>query len=379
MFRKRTNIDFISYRKIFGVISAIIVVVSLGIFFSKGLNYGIDFAGGTEVQLKFSKNTSPNEIRQALATVNLQDAMVQSFGDVANNEFLIRVPNTTTDPQRFADEIRSRIETGLAGDNKLAKIRFSGDKAYAKFAESVNAGKLLERVQNIGEGQISIYNVVPFGKQSDFEYLINFSSVTSIITKSLTEKFGNNAFDIRREDSVGPKVGKELRQKGVAAILVALIFILVYIWIRFDMNFAPGAIVALLHDVVITVGVFSFLQRDVNLSIIAALLTIVGYSLNDTIVVYDRIRENIKKYKGKKLSETVNISVNQTLSRTLMTSITTLLVTMSLMIFGGAIIFNFALALTLGVFVGTYSSIFVASPMMIWLAQYNEKRRKRAA
>ena len=374
------TIDFISKRHLFGVISAFACVASLVLFISKGLNYGIDFLGGTEIQLQFTEKKDPQQIRGALSAVGMQDAVVQVFGAKADNEFLIRVPSATVNPEQYDSTIRIAVETlWQAGANELQRTRYVGDKVYLTLKENVDEAQLLKALKEIEDPSLSIFSAVLFGKASDRTYLVTFSGVTKLIIDSLEAEFGKDTFSLRREDTVGPKVGKELRSKGISALLFALVFILIYIWLRFDMTFAPGAILALMHDVLITVGVFSLLQVEVNLPVVAALLTIVGYSLNDTIVVYDRIRENLKKRKGSKLAEIINVSVNQTLGRTLMTSITTLLVTVALFFFGGAIIHNFALALTLGVTVGTYSSIFVASPTVIFLSHYIATKKVKAA
>ncbi len=376
---KTSHIDFIGYKTPFIVLSVLLVVVSLGLFFSKGLNYGIDFLGGTEVQLKFAKETAPEAVREALAAVNMAEASVQVFGDPKENEFLIRVQSASSGPQHQDEQLRAAVTQLLSTEQQLLKIRYAGDKAYLIFNSPIDAKGLLAALKQREFAGLVIYDLTPFGKESEHEYLMHFSGVSKLISDGLTEQFGAESFELRREDSVGPKVGSELRQKGIASILLAMLFILIYIWMRFDLTFAPGAIVALFHDVLITIGVFTLFEVEVNLPVVAALLTIVGYSLNDTIVVYDRIRENMKGKKSKELSQLINLSINQTISRTVMTSVTTLLVTTALLIFGGAIIHNFALALTLGVIVGTYSSIFIASPMVIFLTRYAELRRVKAA
>jgi len=201
-------------------------------------------------------------------------------------------------------------------------------------------------------------------------YTIQIPGFLEKVKRNLQGAFGAENFEVERVESVGPKVGAELRAKGVQALLISLAMILVYIAFRFDLAFAPGAVAALLHDVLVTIMVFIVLGIEFNITIIAALLTIVGYSLNDTIVVYDRIRENLRRYKRKNLVDVVNISVNETLSRTIMTSITTLIVVVCLTVLGGPIIRPFSIALTTGVLVGTYSSVFIASPLILWLQRW---------
>ena len=286
----KMNVDFIGKRRLFMMISAIAILVGLAsLMVHGGLNYGIDFAGGTMVQVRFATAVGTDELRQALAGVDMGDVSIQQFEDEEAHEFLIRVEKSKTDLVGLSDEIKVVLD----------------------------------------------------------------------------EVFGAENVDIRRVEMVGPKVGKDLRRQGMLAILYAMIGILIYITVRFEFRFALGAIVALVHDVMITVGVFALLDKEFSLPILAALLAIVGYSLNDTIVVYDRIRENMKGAGKLDFIGTVNRSINQTLSRTVLTSLTTMLVLISLFFLGGGVIHDFAFAMIVGVLVGTYSSIFIASPVVI--------------
>ena len=284
------NVDFIGKRRLFMIVSVIAILVSLGSLVVRGgLNYGIDFAGGTMVQVRFATDVGPEDLRQALSGVDMGDVSIQQFEDDAAHEFLIRV---------------EKSKTGLVGLSDEIKVVL--DKVY-----------------------------------------------------------GSENVDIRRVEMVGPKVGKDLRRQGMLAILYAMIGILIYVTVRFEFRFALGAIIALAHDVMITVGVFALLDKEFSLPIVAALLAIVGYSLNDTIVVYDRIRENMKGLGKQNFVTTVNSSINQTISRTILTSLTTMLVLVSLFFLGGGVIHDFAFAMIIGVMVGTYSSIFIASPVVI--------------
>jgi len=282
------NIDFVGKRKLALILSGVVILIGLASLVMKGgPNYGIDFVGGTLVQVKFAEATDAAKIKDGLASLSLGSVVVQRFGD---------------DPSEF-----------------------------------------LIRVQQEAEGQ----------------------QLSKQISESLVMAYGEGQVDMRRVEMVGPQVGKDLRQKGLLSILYAMIGILIYITWRFELRFAVGAIVALLHDVLITLGAFSLTGREIDLPIIAAFLAIIGYSLNDTIIVYDRIRENYGKHQKKGFSTVVNHSINETLSRTILTSGTTLLVVAALFIFGGGVIHNFAFALLVGILVGTYSSIFVASPILI--------------
>ena len=296
------NIDFIGKRKLAMILSGVLILISLAsLVVNGGPNYGIDFVGGTLVQVKFSESTDAAKIKDSLTSIDLGSVVVQRFGDDPN-EFLIRVQK----------------------DSKS---------------------------QNL----------------------------SGMISNSLTTVYGEGNVDIRRMEMVGPQVGKDLRQKGLLSIFYAMIGILIYISWRFELRFAIGAIIALLHDVLITLGAFSLTGREIDLPIIAAFLAIIGYSLNDTIIVYDRIRENYGKHQKKGFSAVVNRSINETLSRTILTSGTTLLVVLALFIFGGGVIHNFAFAMLVGILIGTYSSVFVASPVLIFWDDYRSKGKKQVA
>ena len=280
-------IPFNKYYNQFNFLSISLVVVSLLFLIFKGLNFGIDFKGGTLIELR-SSDTKINvsSLRENLNQMNLGDVSVKNFGN--QKDFLIKFENN---------------------DNK---------------------------------------------------------NIIEEIKKSLDNSFGNN-FNFRRVENVGPKVSSELLKSGIIAISVALLLMLIYIWIRFEWQFSLGAIVALFHDVTVTLGLFSLLGLEINLSIIAAVLTIVGYSMNDTVVIFDRVRENLRKYSDIKIFELTNISINETLSRTLITSITTLLALLSIFFFGGEILKGFSLAMIFGVIFGTYSSIYIANTVLVRL------------
>jgi preprotein translocase subunit SecF len=290
------NIDFVGKRAFFIFLSTVLILASLILIFTRGINYGIDFTGGIEIQVKFNDNVEIQELRNNLNEIKGADDLgVQSFGD-NSNEFLIRLK----------------------------------------------------------------------GEESNIDHL------NKSITQSFIDNYGQDKFEVLKVDMVGPRVGKELRTSGFLAVLYALIGILIYVAIRFDFKYSPGAVAALIHDIIITVGVFSLLQRQFSLSTIAALLTIVGYSLNDTVVVFDRLRETIGK--STLALSLVNKALNDTLSRTILTSLTTLLVVICLFIFGVPVIFDFALALLIGITVGTYSTLFVAIPTVLYFDKLYSKK-----
>ena len=281
-----TNIDFSSKFKSANFLSLSLFVISILFIIFKGLNYGIDFKGGTLIELRSqSKNVNISEIRTSLSSMNLGDVNVKQFGK--EGDYLIKVEQKRENNNELIPEIKKILTNNLNAE-------------------------------------------------------INF----------------------RRVENVGPKISSELLQSGIIAISLSLAAMLFYIWIRFEWQFSIGSIVALFHDVIITIGIFSVLSLEINLSIIAAVLTIVGYSMNDTVVIYDRIRENLNKHTRLNINETANLSINETLSRTIITSLTTLLALFSIYILGGEILRGFAFAMILGVLIGTYSSIFVAAPVL---------------
>ena len=281
-------INFNKFYKLFNLISLSLVIMSILLLFFKGLNFGVDFKGGTLIELRSNdKDITVTSLRQSFNKMNLGDFNVKKFGN--ENDFLIKIEKKDT------------------------------------------SAKAIE-----------------------------------IIKKELISSIGSS-FNFRRVENVGPKVSSELLKSGIIAIALSLAAMLFYIWIRFEWQFSLGAILALFHDVIITLGLFSLFNLEINLSIVAAVLTIVGYSMNDTVVIYDRVRENLRKFSDIKIFELTNISINETLSRTIITSVTTLLALVSIYLFGGEILKGFSLAMIMGVIFGTYSSIYIANPILVKL------------
>jgi preprotein translocase subunit SecF len=280
------KINFSSLFKVANIISLIAVLVSIFFLLFKGLNYGVDFKGGTLLEIRIDNpNIEIQDIRNSLKIKDLGDVNVKQFGK--KGDFLIKFEKSSSDNDQFIGELKEEISKSL-----------------------------------------------------------------------------NTEVNFRRVENVGPKVSSELLKNGLTAIALSLAAMLFYIWIRFEWQFSLGSIIALIHDVIITLGIFSILSFEVNLSIVAAVLTIVGYSMNDTVVIFDRIRENLLKFSKIEINEIANISINETLSRTLITSLTTLLALLSIFILGGEILKGFSFAMILGVIIGTYSSVFVASPVL---------------
>ena len=309
LFKKDLKIDFLRMRQLAAMISVAVIVAGMGSIAIQGINWGLDFTGGTLVEVRYEDQVSVDEVRSHLADANIANATVQYFG--TTRDVMVRVP---TQAEGSAAQFSSKVVETLR----------------APYGET-----LLESQ--------------PGGLQS-------CQSSSGTVSDCLVQ--------MRRVEFVGPKVGQELTEQGGLAMLYALIGILVYVAWRFEWRFAIGSVVALVHDVAITVGIFSIFQIDFSLAVLAALLAVIGYSLNDTIVVFDRIRENFRKFRKGTSTEIINRSINQTLRRTVLTSVTTLLVVLTLLIFGGEVIRGFSIALLIGVLVGTYSSIFIASPVV---------------
>tara|TARA_B100001175_G_scaffold234815_1_gene201190 strand:- start:1120 stop:2025 length:906 start_codon:yes stop_codon:yes gene_type:complete len=283
------NINFNKYFKFLNLVSIIFVTVSILLLFFKGLNFGVDFKGGTLIELRVTnEQITISQLRKSFLKMNIGDVNIKKFGQ--DNDFLVKIEKKAVNNINFIEEIKTNL------------------------------------IKSVGPG-----------------------------------------FNFRRVENVGPKVSSELLKSGVLAILMALGAMLFYIWIRFEWQFSLGAIAALFHDVILTLGIFSLFNFEINLSIVAAVLTIVGYSMNDTVVIFDRVRENLKKYSDLKIFDLTNKSINDTLSRTIITSITTLLALTSIYIFGGEILKGFSFAMILGVIFGTYSSIYIANPILILL------------
>ena len=283
------KLAFNRFYKLFNFISLSLILISIILLLFKGLNFGVDFKGGTLIELRVKdKTVTITNIRDSLNQINLGDISVKKFGK--DDDYLIKFEKKDFNNPNFISEIKSKLTSSLG-----------------------------------------------------------------------------NTFEFRRVENVGPKVSSELLRSGIIAICLSLAAMLIYIWIRFEWQFSLGAIVALFHDVIITLGIFSLFGLEINLSIVAAVLTIVGYSMNDTVVIFDRVRENLRKYSDINIFELTNISINETLSRTIITSTTTLLALFSIFFFGGEILKGFSLAMILGVFFGTYSSIYIANPILVFL------------
>ncbi len=338
------NIDFIGKQKIAFYISIAMIVISiLSLIIHKGPKLGIDFAGGTLVQVRFSDTVKVDDIKSGLRTIGLGKSTVQTFGQKQDNEYLIRIDRSITTSEGFTENLNNALVADSGKEMEVRRIEMVGPQV----------GKDLREKALFAIFYALLFITIYISGRFEFKWILSGVMAGSLI---------------------GAVYLLNLIQVSIPLLITgALIVALILFWIL-ELKYAMGAIVALIHDVTITVGIFSIFDKEFTLPIIAALLTIIGYSLNDTIIIFDRIRENLRKHHKKSLPAIINRSVNETLSRTVLTSMTTLLVLVSLFFLGGGIIHDFAFALIVGVFVGTYSSIYVASPiLLIWQNRGNQK------
>jgi len=342
------------------------------------LNWGVDFKGGTEVVIEFSRQVQPADVRSAMAAAGLHNADVVKYGTEGSTiSYMIRLGAVSV---MSAEQVK-KVEAKLArvGEAGLRKFESSegGDKVYLRFDRSVEPSVISEALKTAGS---EVAQVQPFGPPQDYTYEATLIGMEGEIRKAIDAKLGAGTVKaIPQVSSVGAKAGKQLQVDGVRAMLGAILLIVIYVAFRFDFRYGPGTIVALLHDAIITVGAFAVTYKEFSLTTLAAILTIIGLSMNDTIVVFDRIRENAAKYRDRKFDRVVNHAVNETLSRTILTSATVFFVTLAMNIFGTGVIRDFAFAMNVGVIVGTYSSIFIASPILIWLNEKYVAMQKRHA
>ncbi len=361
---KQTKIDFMKMSRPVLVLSAAVVLVSLGLLFSMGLNYGIEFTGGTELQIKYRDTPDITAIRSALGGADVGTVSVSRIGEEHKNEVWIRVASAPGDAEADDenDPVSAMIRALRGGD--VAEYDLNAiDQAHLSNLLASTGGTTRE------EATIVATNILERRReQAIFHSVAELSDVggmTPTMLATLTASASVGPFSVRSQSYIGPAIGHELKQKAGLAVLGSLVGMLVYIWIRFQLKWGLAAVIALAHDTVITLGLFSLFGKEMSLPVVAAFLTLVGYSVNDTVVVFDRIRENISKMPTKNLNEVINLAINQTLSRTVITSGLTLAVVVALLVFGGAALNPFAFVLTCGVLVGTYSSIFVAAPILV--------------
>ncbi|MBN1653588.1 MAG: protein translocase subunit SecF [Deltaproteobacteria bacterium] len=364
-FRPDLTIDFLKHRVMFGAMSFLLATAGLVSVFVPGPNYGTDFKGGTELEIAFNGNLDPGKLRYAILGLG--------YGrpDVVNvqgkeNQYIVRVQEVSTISEKQVSKIKAAL-AGQLGDIKVDEMKVSpgGDKISLRLSGAAQTDAIRLALEKAGA---HIRDVTVFGSAKDNRYEARLVGLADELVRGLKTKLGDQVPDTPlRVEWVGPKAGAKLRDSAIMSMLWAIAFIMAYVAFRFDLRFAPGGIIALLHDVLITIGILVLLQKEVSLATVAALLTVVGYSINDTIVVYDRIRENMQRMRESTLAQIMNVSISQTLSRSVVTSLTTLLAVLPLFWWGTPIIRDITFALFIGILIGTYSSIYIAAPFTEWM------------
>lgn len=381
LFKHDLAIDFIKYRRVAVVGSLtinLLVLLGVAVF---GLNMGVDFAGGSEIGLKFKTAITAEQVRKTVEAAGFKEPSVQEYGNASDHSYLMRIGVVSLLTKEQGAGIEAGVKAALGDD--LGDFNFNpdlGDKfeMHTKSNLADDAAKAALEAKIRGAFEAKSVGLMAFsdspsvtGTGRDIE--VTTRGIADKLDKAFKELDGAKADDpdsrIQSIDYVGPQVGKELRNRGILSVIYAMISILLYVFFRFDFRFAPGGVVALIHDVIVVLGYYVVSRREFNLVSVSVLLTIVGYSINDTIVVYDRIRENMGKYRGKDFPTVINMSINETLSRTVLTSGATALSLIGLLFFSVGSIWDFAAAMMVGIITGTYSSIYIASPVTIWLEE----------
>lgn len=377
-FKNLPEFDFLGQRKKAFALSAVLILVSLGAPLVKAPNWGVDFVGGTEIQVKFGAPVDVSELRESIEAQGIADVNIQQFGAADENEFLVRLGRSSlfTDEEfeeTVAPRIRQALPGLLEGEAGLEYSEVEGDQVTVSAESGLTTESVRGAFENAG------YRVLDVRMLTDgVQYSVVFRGVADKVEQALQTDFAAQNPLIQRVDQVGAAVGSELTSAAIKSLLLALILILLYVGFRFDFRFAPAGVLALGHDAIIVIGFYTLTGAEINTTTIAAILTIVGYSINDTIVIFDRVRENMGIYQGRELQQVINDSVNETLSRTLITAFTTALSLIGLIIFTVGTLREFSLAMLVGVIAGVYSTIYIASPLVIWLEDVIQARKTAA-
>jgi preprotein translocase subunit SecF len=380
---RNTNIQFLKYKWYFLAFSLIFSVAGiLSMVFWHGVPLGVDFRGGTIVTVKFAHTPDDNAIRAAMDRAGLHDVKNQAFGQAANNEILLSLAQRETS-EAALDMGKNQIIQALEPPNPPADKKDINNASVLDFSDYLMKTDPLhlgsdaqQRYSELAQSIVNFRDKSLSGVLNSFDQLRG--TVPGEVLAVLQQGYFLSDFGVKNVDIVGPQVGKQLQGQAKWAVVYSMLGMLVYLALRFEWIYGVAAVVACIHDTLITVGAFSLLDKEISLTVIAAILTLVGYSMNDTIVVFDRIRENIKLLRREKLNDIVNRSINQTLSRTVLTSGLTFLTVLSLFLFGGEVLKGFSFALVVGIIIGTYSSIFIASPMLVAYQDWRQSRGGRA-
>lgn len=382
------NIDFVGTKKIWITISLLLIAVSflmlpLNAYFIPGrgqmLNWSVEFKGGSEIETAFSKPVEETQVRDALEKAGFHGVEAfRTYGEGSKTtDYIIRMGSVAALSNEQAQKVQDTLNAKKIGDARLTRFDRSegGDKLYVRLDKTVEVPVLTAALKDAG---LNPMQVQAFGRAEDHQYEVTLVSLESEVKAALEKTIGANTVTIKQVSSVSAKAGAQLRNDGIRALLGAMVLIVIYIAFRFDFRYGPGTIVALLHDAIIVIGVLAVTYKEFSLTTLAALLTIIGYSVNDTIVTFDRIRENVAKHRERRFDIIVNQSINETLSRTILTSATVFFVTLAMNVFGSGVIRDFAFAMNVGVIIGVYSSIFIAAPVLIWLNDKYVAAQKKA-
>ncbi|MGA8761806.1 MAG: protein translocase subunit SecF [Candidatus Sulfotelmatobacter sp.] len=384
-FFRNPNIDFLGKKWYFLSFSLVFSVAGvLSMLFWHGIPYGVDFRGGTLVYVKFSHPPDDNAIRAAMDRVGLHNAKIQRYGAVSNNEELIDLDVQETSEQALdkgKTQIINALETNVpAGRQDLNNSSFLTIKNYLMDRDPLHLGSDADQKYTAqAQAVVDYRDKTQGGVLGSLDQLKAAAEIDPAVVASLSDGFYLSDFGVRNVEIVGPQVGGQLRRQALLATAYSLAGMLVYLGFRFEWIYGIAAVITVFHDTLITVGAFSLLNKDISLTVIAAILTLIGYSNNDTIVVFDRIRENIKLMRREKLADIVNRSINQTLSRTILTAGLTFLTVLALYLFGGEVLHGFSLALVIGILIGTYSSIAIAAPILVAYQDWRIGRARRPA
>ena len=394
-YKPAPNYDFYSKRRVFGMISALLVLATIALMIVPGLNYGIDFAGGSNIAVSFNDEMTDEEIRQAMVTIGIQDASVVKFGGEGQNDFVIQTRSVSAITQEQRNIANAAVVEAFGEGAQIIFDESSPDRLTARLPQSAygvsdsddnveasvyadQAETLVARLDEVLQAAgLDGANSEPWGNPADRRFVVRVAGMQSMIADALTAEFGSKFVEITRIETVGPRVGEQLRDDAMKAVIVSMLLILLYVAVRFELRYAPGAVIALIFDVMMVIGVFAVFRIEFDITTIASLLTIVGYSLNDKIVNFDRIRENIQDgalERGETLEQVVNRSINECLSRTFMTGATTIAALVAIIVLGGPETRSFAIALFLGVVVGIFSSLYISNSVMIWMSHELDKR-----
>ena len=379
------DIDFLKYRKAWIGFSIAAVAVTVVMVFVHGkLNLGVDFAGGTQLTVRFAAEPEIDEIRRAVVEAGIQDAQIQRFGEIEDNEVIIKTPTIEGEIEGSRDAIEAAFDERYNAGAEGFDLNQRGVDALADLLHEADPDQLRAGDETLAQSHYRrtaeriIDLRLDLGLVASWDQLDGLEGVTPEVLQALRERAVLGRYSIVGAENVGPQIGSELRQKGIWAVALSMLGMLGYIWLRFELRFGIGALVATVHDVLVVLGLFTFFDFEFNLTTVAAFLTLVGYSVNDTVVVFDRVRENLRQSPREPLERIMNRSINETMSRTVLTSGTTLLAVGCLLFLGGDVLRGFGFILTVGIVVGTYSSIYIASPFaLLWEQVFGGETRAR--